>query len=38
VALVGKLPIRWKGYEEKDDTLQNWRDFEDGGIDAIDAF
>ena len=30
--------VRWKGYEEKDDTWQNWRDFEDGGIDAIDAF
>ena len=23
---------------EKDDTWQNWRDFEDGGIGAIDAF
>ena len=30
--------VRWKGYEEKDDTWQNWRDFEEGGIDAIDAF
>ena len=30
--------VRWKGYEEKDDTWQNWRGFEDGGIDAIDAF
>jgi hypothetical protein len=30
--------VRWKGYEEKDDTWQNWRDLEEGGMDAIDAF
>ena len=30
--------VRWEGCKENDDTWRNWRDFEDGGIDAIDAF
>ena len=27
--------VRWKGYEGKDDTWQNWRGFEDGRIDTF---
>ena len=30
--------VRWEGWEEKDDTWQNWRDFEEGGRQAIDDF
>ena len=30
--------VRWEGYEEKDDTWQNWRDFEEGDRQAIEDF
>ena len=30
--------VRWKGWAEKHDTWQNWRDFQDGGMEAVDAF